>query len=192
MLEAGRLIGVGRITDIIDQYIMYSKSQIENNSISSRKDRQGSGSVKINNIRFKDMATGHWTNQTISGRDILIEISYAAQDNSKPIKNVNLGLTFHTNDGQFISVINSRMANNAFDEVPPEGNLYCFLPKLPLMTGNYFVNFNLNIDGTVTDKLTEAALLQIEAGDYFGTGKDNSYGRQGVYMNQNWQKDDHF
>jgi lipopolysaccharide transport system ATP-binding protein len=192
MLDAGKLLCTGNITDVVNEYIANSRSLIESYVIADRSDRKGNGTVRIRNIRFKDTTTNSWTNETISGRGLLIEISYQAQNMLNPIKSFNMGLTFHTDEGQFISVLNSRMASNAFDELPPEGNFYCYIPKLALMSGNYFVNFNLNVEGLVADQITEATSLRVEAGDFFGSGVDNSFGRQGVYFEQFWGKDDKF
>lgn len=192
MLNSGKLTCTGEISDVINQYVSQSKKLIETNSIANRKDRGGNGSVRIQDIRFKDLSTQNWSNEAISGRSLLIEVTYQAKNKSQAIKNINMGLTFHTNDGQFVSVVNSRMASNVYNQCPPEGKIYCYLPKLPLMCGNYFMNFNLNVEGSIADQMTEATSLDVEAGDYYGTGFDNSHGRQGVYMDQIWGQHEDF
>jgi lipopolysaccharide transport system ATP-binding protein len=192
MLSSGKLYCSGEITEVVNEYVSQSKTLIAANSIASRSDRSGNGSVRIQDIRFKDLTTQNWTNEIINGRSLLIEISYQAKNKNLPIKSFNLGITFHTNDGQFVSVVNSRMASNAYADVAPEGKVYCYIPKLPLMCGNYFLNFNLNVEGSVADQMTEATSLNVEPGDYFGTGIDNAFGRQGVYLNHSWGREDDF
>lgn len=192
LLDRGQLIYTGEIPDVVNKYMSTSKDLIEKNKIISRMDRSGNGSVKVLDVRFKDLTTDCWTNETISGRSVLVEITYQSKNPSKTIKSLNMGLTFHTTDGQFVSVINSRMACNVYEELPSEGKVFCFIPKLPLMCGNYFVNFNLNVEGACADQLSEAISLNVELGDFYGTGYDNAHGRQGVYIDQIWGKEENF
>ncbi len=116
MLSNGKLFSVGEIDKVVNQYAAQSRTLIAANSIASRKDRGGNGSARIQDIRFKDLATGNWTNEIISGRGVLVEVTYEAKNKDRPVKSLNMGLTFHTNDGQFVSVLNSRMASKAYEE----------------------------------------------------------------------------
>ncbi len=60
------------------------------------------------------------------------------------------------------------------------------------MCGNYLLNFNLNVEGAVADQITEATSINIENGDYYGTGDDNAHGRQGIYIDHSWGREDNF
>ncbi len=83
--------------------------------------------------------------------------------------------------------------DSAFFDVPfydlaKNGNVYCVLPKLPLMPGNYSLNLFMNDGKESLDFVEQAFSLNVSEGDFYGTGKLNYYNRQGVFVQHTWFK----
>jgi hypothetical protein len=85
-------------------------------------------------------------------------------------------------------VLNSQMANREFETLPPQGSVYCSVPKFPLMIGEFYITATLMVNGIMTDQVEKAISFHIENGDFYGTGIPNAYNRQGVYIEQQWKK----
>ncbi len=63
-----------------------------------------------------------------------------------------------------------------------DGTLVCRIPRLPVLPGRYSVNIYGEVNGVLSDWVTDAAEVEVGEGDYFGTGKLPSldYGRVAV------------
>lgn len=83
-------------------------------------------------------------------------------------------------------VLNSQMANRVFESLPKAGRVYCHLPRFPLMSGRFEVTYTLDVNGLLADRVENALTVDVETGDFFGTGIPNAFGRQGVYVPQTW------
>ncbi|MBN1451221.1 MAG: ABC transporter ATP-binding protein [Anaerolineales bacterium] len=185
-LEKGSVKAFGVTDDVIRDYLDDASSVAVQTSLSQRTDRRGDGRVRFANIRFLDGNTRHPLDVVMSGQPVFMEISYEAQNLSTPLERVIIGLAFFTSVGQFVMVLNSQMSSKAFEKLPPAGRVYCFIPRFPLMTGPFSVTATLNIKGVLMDQVENATTVEVESGDFFGTGIPNVYGRQGVYVDHEW------
>ncbi|MCX7049698.1 MAG: ABC transporter ATP-binding protein [Candidatus Sumerlaeota bacterium] len=188
-LKDGMIEDIGPTQDVIFHYLSDFKADSPL-SFSQRRDRGGDGRVRLTQINFFDAKTRAPLDAVLSGQDVLIEIGYEASDPSlERIGFFNIGLAFFTNLGQFVMVLNSQMANRAFQDLPPRGAVYCRVPRFPLMTGAFFVSATLQVNGQLADQVREALICHVETGDYFNTGITNVQGRQGVYVDHCWLRD---
>jgi hypothetical protein len=66
------------------------------------------------------------------------------------------------------------LSRELFTDFPEQGTIVCRIPKLPLPMGHYHLGFTLKAavkSKELIDHLESAHELNVEAGDYFGTGK---------------------
>jgi lipopolysaccharide transport system ATP-binding protein len=185
-LDRGKIRRLGSVDSVISEYLSDSKG-VEKVSLSERTDRLGDGSVRATGIQFLDTRTRQPVETLVSGQNVYIEVSYKSDNRSHTaLKRINIGLGFFTNMGQFLMVLNSEMASHAFEMLPPEGRIYCHVPKFPLMSGVFHIKLTLKVRGMLADQVENASLVNVESGDFFGTGIPNDFQRRGVYVDHSW------
>ena len=64
----------------------------------------------------------------------------------------------------------------------------CVLPRLPLNRGHYMLNIIASAGNETFDYIVEAAELDVESGDFFGTGRIASDDRRMVMFEQSWRQ----
>ena len=186
-LNAGSIQADSQPDKAIVHYLNDLQSQGQK-ALALRTDRKGNGQVIVTNIRWLDAATHQPLASLISGQEVYLEIEYQSRS-KKMINSFVIGLSFYTHLGQFVMVLNNQMANRAFESLPSAGRLYCHVPRFPLMSGRFKVTCNLLVNGLWADQIENALTVDVEAGDFFGTGISNAWGRQGVYVPQTWLND---
>jgi lipopolysaccharide transport system ATP-binding protein len=104
----------------------------------------------------------------ISGEKLKIVLFFKGLEQ---IKNVNVGIAIFTNEGVRLSSLATSLINKNFSSIPKEGKFIFEIPKLPLNEGSYSVLIDANMSGTVLDRVEDAFILNVEKGDFWGTGK---------------------
>ncbi len=183
-LNAGSIQTDGQPDKVIVHYLNDVQSQGQK-ALALRTDREGNGQVIVTNIRWLDASTHQPLVSLISGQEVYLEINYQSHS-TKRIDKFEIGLSFYTHLGQFVMVLNSQMANRAFESLPSAGNVYCHLPRFPLMSGRFNATYHLLVNGQLADHVENAFNVDVETGDFFGTGIPKALGRQGVYVSQRW------
>ena len=67
-----------------------------------------------------------------------------------------------------------------------EGEISCHIDKFPLAKGTYSVNLFSKSGSEVIDWLQEALLVNVEEGDFYGTGKVLNSSHNAVLINHQW------
>jgi len=184
LLSQGRAIEEGSTADVVRQYLAQDHDVAVD--VAARGDRGGDGSVRITSFQVREARSGDVLTAITSGTDVLLEIGYSSVE-AKSLRRANLGIALYTALGQFLAVLNSEMAQRAFETLPAMGTLRCRVPRFPVMCGDIRVTLTLRVGGALVDQVQDAAVLHVEPGDFFGTGISNDFGRQGVYMPHTWE-----
>ncbi|MBV7340103.1 ATP-binding cassette domain-containing protein [Chloroflexi bacterium TSY] len=174
----------------IARYVM-DMENLTQTPLSERTGREGSGHVQITNLRWLDAKTLSPLECVRTGQEVYLEISYeTASIHQKVMDSLEVNISIRTELDQVVIVLNSRLANNAFDQrLPSTGQLYCHLERFPLMTGRYFGQYAIRLNGILADRVRNAFTLEVELGDFFGTGQVNHGIRQSVCVPQTWLVD---
>jgi lipopolysaccharide transport system ATP-binding protein len=61
------------------------------------------------------------------------------------------------------------------------------IPKLPLKDGQYSLTLFTTVGGEISDWVQNAAVMDVEAGDFYGTGKLLPEGQGSFYMDYNYR-----
>lgn len=114
-------------------------------------------------------AEGNIVSSIPMGADIIIHVAYEIEGTARqPIA----GLIFETIHGNRIYSVNNKMAPGAqITDAPSKGVLSCFIPKLPLVAGDYFITicFARSTERNI-DKIERAYRMSVAPADVYGTG----------------------
>ena len=182
-LDGGRLVQSGKTREVVDGYLS-SMPTVDNASIRLRKDRQGTGK-----LRFTDMdvagADGSPASVIRCGHDVEFSVGYTSD--GADLKNVNMAIDIFALSGQCMLSLNNEMVGVEFGAAPSSGRLCCRIECFPLAPGQYSVTLFCRVNGTIADWLSQAAVLTVEAGDFFGTGRLPPSTHGGFLVPQCWR-----
>lgn len=148
----------------------YMKSAQENSKVDleSRTDRQGQGNMKIMGFEMLDNE-GQLLQSVITGQSVKFRIRY--RGNSDSFSNVTAGIAIYGDDGILYSLLGNEFSMGVFNKAQKEGTITCSIEKLPIVSGTYFLNLTICQNGIIEDWIQEAVTIEIEDGDFYGTGK---------------------
>lgn len=186
-LKNGRLHSLGEASEMVKLYLEDSESLANSVPLHLRKDRKGTNKVVLKDFRMYDFKSKKRLEHLITGDDILVEIQYESQDSTLThLKNAVFGCAVHTKDQQFITPFNNQMSGNLFRSLPASGSVFCYIPRFPLMYGEFTLHLGMTLNNELVDYVENAFMFKVESGDFFRSGTPNSNRRQGVYLNQVW------
>jgi lipopolysaccharide transport system ATP-binding protein len=123
----------------------------------------------------------------VSGQPVLIRISFVNKSN-KLLKDVSCGISFFTSSGVHLCGCRARAVGVTMVVHPSNGYTECFVPRWPLSAGRYSYHLYAEQGGNRSlDWVQDAGTVQIESGDYFGTGFLPAVGRESVYIDYKWK-----
>ena len=145
-----------------------------------RTDRKGSGELRFTACWIENKQ-GVKVDKAMVGEDIRFCFAYKA---AKPSRNVYVAFNLQEQIGDAIVNCNTTDVGQDLVLVPQEGVFVCEINKFPLRAGRYVGNLDCRIQGLLADWIQGALIVEIAAGDYYGTGKLNSQSK--VYLPQVW------
>jgi homopolymeric O-antigen transport system ATP-binding protein len=102
-----------------------------------------------------------------AGSALTVHIHY---QHSAPIRNPYFGLTVETAAGMKIFWAQTRLQKGLLPDLSSSGVVRCYLPRVPLIPGTYFISPGCGTGNTQLDLLHRACQLQVTATDVYGTG----------------------
>jgi lipopolysaccharide transport system ATP-binding protein len=182
-LDRGHIVVSGKTSDVVQRYvdtIHYTKIR----PLTERTDRRGDGRVRFTQAALLS-GDGNPIETAFSGQSIVILLSYAANQDIS-LNNVVFSIGVYTPLGQFLFFCNNEMSGTVFDRLPPTGVVRCMIPRLPLSPGRYDLNINVEVNGVQADWVPQAIALNVEGGDFFGTGRLPPSSHGGFLVPQSW------
>jgi lipopolysaccharide transport system ATP-binding protein len=122
----------------------------------------------------------------VSGQDTVVEVNFRRSNALQSVSRVNVGLAVYNSSGQKITVLNSQMAAQEFSRLPDGNTVYCYIPRLPLMPGRFYITATLRANGALQDKVESACVIDVQTGDYYNTGVHNTGATDGMFVDQYW------
>ncbi len=152
--------------------------------ISSRTDRKGEGNFRFRNIVLKDKA-GYVINAAQTGADLTLEIEFdLAKDN---ITNLALAITIYSDEGREMFTLANHITDQPFNNVNRKNVIQCHIKQFPLNNGSYLCNIIAYKDSVIEDYVLEAFHLEVEQGDFYGTGKAITTNQACFLVNNQWE-----
>jgi lipopolysaccharide transport system ATP-binding protein len=185
LLESGKLVNEGNPKDCIDQYLENNTKSVNTIPLNLRTDRGGSGEVQVTNFRVMDNK-GLEVTSLKSGGDYSFEISYIKKPTHQ-LKGVVACIDIIDEQQNRILLLRSNFSNNELDLANRSGLLICSVKNLPLALGNYqVVIFLSHANSDVLDVIEYAAVLNVDGGDYFGTGSSGMPELCKILLKNSW------
>jgi lipopolysaccharide transport system ATP-binding protein len=169
LLETGKILVDTTSTEAVNLYLSKANSTGQNQTLAERKDRSGSGKLRVSSLTVFNQQ-GIKENSLKSGKDYYFEIGYSNYT-GMPIKDTIVSLDISDDRGYKIMLFRSNFTKNIITSKIDRGFIYCKLNNLPLAQGLYGVSVFLSDADTETlDYIEDAASINVEGGDFFGTG----------------------
>ena len=174
-LAAGQVVMTGRQADVLDRYVaQVVTSTLGGSSLATRTDRTGNGRLRLTglSIRAGDGDDGDDAVSTVlTGDTVTFAFDYVVTD-PDGVAGVNLGLSIHTMAGETLFVLYSGYRNEVGSLAAGRGQIRCVIDRFPISPGQYTVGARV---ADATEELDwprdGVALLNVEAGDFYGTGR---------------------
>jgi lipopolysaccharide transport system ATP-binding protein len=182
LFDHGRLSASGPTQEVVSTYLA-SIPALGRTPLRHRHDRQGNRELQFTDIQF--FAGNRCPVATIqSGDDLQIAVHYTSSQ--RDVKNVYMAIDIKEPTGQCILSLCNVMVGTEFQTLPPRGRFCCAIQRVPLSPGQYPITLFCRANGDVADWVQQAAVLSVEPGDFFGTGRLPPPGVGGVLVPQNW------
>lgn len=176
LLEGGRVTADGATAPVVQRYLR-SIETISAIPLANRTDRSGSGALRFESFTIVNAATGGGLLR--SGDDVRLEVRY--RSDAATLQNVHIDAVIHGPFDEQLCQLSSTAQRGGFAQVPGNGVFTCAIPRLPFEAGAFRVTLFSSVNGEVADWVIHAATIDVEPGDYFGTGRTNFEG-QGHFL----------
>jgi lipopolysaccharide transport system ATP-binding protein len=180
LLEHGRLVDDGPANGVVQQYLRSLESLVTT-PIGERRDRSGNGALRFRTFGARN--TTHGGGLVRSGDDVVFEIGYAAD---APLQNVHVAVVIHGPFDEQLCQLSSAAQRGDFASAPACGTFTCTIPRLPLEPGVYRITLFATVGADVADWIMHAAAIEVEPGDFFGTGRMNDEGQGHFLVAHQW------
>jgi lipopolysaccharide transport system ATP-binding protein len=171
VLEGGRVVFDGTQTEAIERYA--AARPAATSDLAARTDRQGSGEIRVTSVELRNAAGGAIP-AARSGEDVELALRFERSGEST-YPRLAVQITVFTHLGGPVFLQANWLKNTLFGDLPTNGMMVCSIPHLPLANGHYHVGYRISAGvhrkDEPIDQLEDAFELQVEGGDFFGTGK---------------------
>src|SRR5712691_3001376 len=167
VLHQGQITYIGNQAEAIAKYL----KSLSGNALSlmDRKDRIGSGAVRVVGIELKDVH-GNTLDSVASAQDLDIYLYFVTATGFRS-RRVIASLMLKTQLDAPVFLHHNRLTRDEFGELPESGAFVCRLQRLPLPPSNYQITYSILADGECLDGIDNAAEITVVEGDFFGSGE---------------------
>ena len=185
MFNTGKLTYQGNTKNAIEIYLHARTTIITTIPLSQRKDRQGTGLLKFEDVWLEN-SHGERATSFCSGDTVTIAAMYDSRQ-QKNINNVRIGIALRGNMNELITDLRNDYSGYPFKSILSKGIIKCRLPNLPLNEGRYGFNIFASINGVIADWIVDVGIFYIESGDYYGNGQLPGPSWGPFLLNQEWE-----
>jgi lipopolysaccharide transport system ATP-binding protein len=165
LLHEGHVVFIGSQEETIGRYLKSLSS--DSLRIGDRKDRRGSGEIRVTGIEFRDLQENK-IDKVRSGQSFDIYLHYNKKVSSS-LSRVIASINIKTNLDIPVFLLHNRLTRDEFGSAADKGAFVCRIEHLPLPPSSYHLTYSLIQDGMVIDALTNASDLTVIEGDFFGS-----------------------
>ena len=184
VLEHGKIAFEGEADRAIQHYTKANSDHYNKTELSDRLDRRGDGNLRFTSVEICD-SKGNSIQSILSGDDIRIRVHYRCNQPSLKA-NVNLAFNVYNAFGVLLTNLNTRDVDKMELPIDTEGYFECSWPHFNLRTGIYNCALFCEVNGHIEDWLQSAFQLQVEDGNFHGTGLLTNREQGDVLVNYDW------
>jgi lipopolysaccharide transport system ATP-binding protein len=186
LIEEGEIVRDGVPADVVSFYLSNMFDDGKSTALGENKERMGNGAVLIEKYWFED-AMGRKVGSPVSGEEISLCLQYSCQ-NPTAVKDVEIGIAIRDSGGKSLIRISTEKTGYGFESVQKAGVMRVTIGRLPLIAGEYSFDYRMTVEGEEADYIVDAAEFTIAAGDFFGTGLNETHSP--VMVDQIWTLND--
>jgi lipopolysaccharide transport system ATP-binding protein len=180
LLAEGRCIASGSTASVVQAYLRGMGGGSRLSFSEAKIKRSGSGDVRF--ISFSLEGPG---GVEVGAFQCGIDASLHFVLENRTDLTVNkftVAFGFDNEMGTRVALLGSEMTGVSLPALPPgRESLRVAIPKMPLMPGRYTVTVFATINGEITDWITSGFAFDVEAGDFYGTGRLPS-SQEGMFL----------
>jgi lipopolysaccharide transport system ATP-binding protein len=181
-MKGGSLITQGKTEDVIPIYLRASLDT-QHTEIADRSDRSGSGAVRFLSFTLRD-SEGKTVHTAQCGEVCHIDIGFKAKSD---LSNLSIAVGVDDDFGQRVAHFSNETTGQLFEKVGMnDSTVRLTIPHMPLKRGVYSVTLFASTNGEIADWIQEAAVLNVEDGDFFRTGKLPPDGQASVLIDHSF------
>ena len=169
VLERGKTAFVGDSADAISYYLESALSPSEVGPLARRTDRTGDGRVRIIRLSVVNSKGTELNGSVLSGDQVAVKLDYEC--NVPGLNDPHVAIVVKAPTGECYLYLSTDILGKRVGTLKKQGSFRFSLPKWPLAAGRYYVNTWVSFGACLSDWVIEAAHLDVEDGDYYGTGK---------------------
>jgi len=186
VLDYGQKQYDGNSDAAVDFYLKESKAIADSTPIGERTDRKGNQRFNFQGVTFHVNGINQPVLHITTGESVTITCAYHSEP-SLVGKEVDVSIAFYNLNGNFLFACKSDAAGTSPTVKQQQGSFDCKFDKNPLKTGRYWYNVIAFYKGQVLDYVVQAGFIEVQTGDYYGTGKIPAPGRSGVCVDYYWE-----
>ncbi|MFB2771539.1 ABC transporter ATP-binding protein [Pelatocladus sp. BLCC-F211] len=185
LLESGTISIDGTSEQAVRAYLEKAYSLGEMTPLWQRTDRSGSGRVRASSFRILN-SEGIQESSLKSGEDYYFEIGYL-NNTGIALKDVVVSLDIFDEKGNRILLLRTNFTKSNVSLNPDKGYIFCGINNLLLTHGSYrFSIFISHSDTEILDYIEDAASVNVDGGDFFGTGSSGLPSHCKILAKANW------
>ncbi|WP_299778156.1 ABC transporter ATP-binding protein [uncultured Formosa sp.] len=183
LMENGTVKLTGDIDTVVESYIKGNAANTENTEYVA-KDLELTDFQTLRIKKAYSTSLGVKNSNVFAGDAFDINVEYISNELDRNCR-LFIGV-YNQSDQKLLHLGNVYGGIDTFKS-KNEGKIVCSIPKCNLKDGAYTINLSFHVDGFPADRVKNAFTLNVENGDFYGTGKLPD-GRENVfYIEQNWQ-----
>jgi lipopolysaccharide transport system ATP-binding protein len=186
LMQHGSVAEFGPTSKVITSYLNSFRNRETDNDLTAHTDREGNKTVEFTSYHFQNENREEIEN-FLAGQSGSILLKFKVNTPSK-INTLHFSVRITDDMDKTIFHMSNSVANGVefkIDETVQSGEVLCSFEKLPLQPGLYYLHFFVSDLRNVFDHVHYAARLEVESGNFFGTGKLPPSGT--FLVSNNWQ-----
>jgi lipopolysaccharide transport system ATP-binding protein len=169
LLVDGHCVAQGDTSAIIQDYLR-ALSKLSGTPLQERTDRQGSGDLRFVSMTLEDSAGNPISNVQCGG---CATFHFRLENRTEhELRNIQISLGIDTEIGQRVTLWDTELINSPILSLGPgETSVRVIVSRFPLNEGRYSLTMFSTVNGIVSDWIKQGAFFDVEAGNYYGTGR---------------------
>ena len=186
LVENGRVQFDGPVEETMRRYVESMGSLRSNEDLADRPRRETNGQARLCGMKTLDPETGAPA-PAICGSDLKLEFEINSQVESP---DVQVDCAFKRVDGLMLLHLSNATTHDQLRLSPGANRITLSVPRLALPPGLYPCNVMVRIKGEIADWVTDAWTLEVNGGDYYGTGTEPPQTHALFYAPHKWSRND--
>ena len=185
VFDRGEVLFHGLTKAGINFYLQKLDSHTKEINLTNIK-RSGTGDIKLSKFCIKN-SLGDNSTSVSCGEEVILVFYYELSTNEL-LKDVSIGFSIHNALGDVLTILYSDYEGHTFSALPLNGIFKCKVKDFPYSAGRYFIGARITVNGIEADWPREfIGFIDVEAGDFYGTGRLEHGGIGPVMIRGDWQ-----